>query len=95
MCVSDPTALTSLSLSPLLSSPLLSPSLQGEDEEMEGSSESSSPKRSHGDEEDVDVPKVEMEEDIPLAKAGYSVPQPYPPIQVNASHCLTFHQYSV
>ncbi len=32
----------------------------------------------------MEVPvKVEMEEDIPLTKAGYTIPPTYPPIQVS------------
>lgn len=49
-------------------------------------SNSSSGEESPGrmeDEDDVDLPvKMEMEENIPLTKPGYSVPSAYPPIQV-------------
>ena len=41
------------------------------------------------DDDDLDIPVREMEEDIPLAKADYSVPPAYPPIQVSHhTHCL-------
>ena len=53
-----------------------------QNEEREGSTGSSSPIPGHEEEEEDDVPKVEMEEDIPLAKTGFSVPPAYPPIQV-------------
>ena len=60
-----------------------------DEEDRAESTGSSSPRRGRvddeeeeGEGEDVDMPKVDMEEDIPLAKTGFSVPQPYPPIQV-------------
>ena len=71
-------------------------------EEGVDSTSSSSPRRrrSRGDEEeeeeeegeeDVDMPKVDMEEDIPLTKTGFSVPQPYPPIQVSPQNPAEAH----
>ena len=48
----------------------------------EGSTGSSSPQHSREDDEDEEVPKVEMEEDIPLAKTGFPLTSAFPPIQV-------------
>ena len=78
----------------------------GQGEEREESTGSSSPQ--HGQEEDEDeedVPKVvEMEEDIPLAKTGFTVPPAFAPIQVSpgCDHysikmlmCVCIHFYIV
>ena len=53
-------------------------------EDGEGSTGSSSPQREDDeDEEDDDIPKVlEMDTDIPLAKAGFNPIPSYPPIKV-------------
>lgn len=52
----------------------------------EGSTGSSSPMPGQEDDEEEDVPKVDMEEDIPLAKTGFlAVPPAYPPIQVRGN----------
>lgn len=58
-------------------------------DDREGSTGSSSPMLGQEDDEEEDVPKVDLEEDIPLVKSGFSVPPAYPPIQViYMSHCL-------
>ena len=68
----------------------------GQGEEREESTGSSSPQ--HGQEEDEDeedVPKVvEMEEDIPLAKTGFTVPPAFAPIQVSPG-CDHYSSYTI
>lgn len=49
----------------------------------DGSSSESSPRREDDDEEDMEVPpRHELEENIPLTKAGYTVPSSFKQIQV-------------